>query len=95
MEAARPLRATHFMQTEPTDISEEMRRKAKVCETIAQDKTEESLTGASCEKEMNEQEAKAWRLKSQVWVEAEAIVRGGATGQTPPAKLGNEPARAG
>ncbi|MGA2247357.1 MAG: hypothetical protein ABSH48_20390 [Verrucomicrobiota bacterium] len=74
------------MQTEPTKISEEMQQKAKVCETIAQDKIEESLTGASCEKEMNEQDAKAWRLKSQVWLEAEAIVRAGSTGQSPPAK---------
>ena len=65
------------MQTEPTNISEQMKRKAEVCETIAQDKIEESLTGASCEKEMNEQEAKTWRLKSQVWVEAAVIVSDG------------------
>jgi hypothetical protein len=74
------------MQSEPTKISEEMQHKAKVCETIAQDKTEESLTGASCEKEMNEQEAKAWRMKSLVWLEAEAIVRTDSAGQPPPAK---------
>jgi hypothetical protein len=72
------------MPTEPTNISEELRRKAKVCETIAQDKTEESLTGASDEKETNQQDAKAWRLKSEVWLEADAIVR---AGQAPPAKL--------
>jgi hypothetical protein len=35
---------------------------------------------------MNEEEAKAWRLKSQVWLEAEAIARAGSTGQSPPAK---------
>jgi hypothetical protein len=74
------------MPTEPTRISEEMEQNAKVCETIAEDKTQESLTGASCEKEMNEQEAKAWRLKSQVWLEAEAIVRAGSTEPPPPAK---------
>jgi hypothetical protein len=69
------------MQTEPTKVTEALREKAKVCETIAQDKTEESLTGAACEKEMNEQEAKAWRLKSQIWREAGAIVQAGADGR--------------
>jgi len=67
------------MQTEPTKITEELARKAQVCETIAQDKTEEALTGASSEKSMNEEEAKAWRLKSKIWQEAEAIVK-----ETPP-----------
>jgi hypothetical protein len=74
------------MQTAPTKISKEMQQKAKVCETIAQDKIEESLTGASCGKEMNKKDAEAWRLKSQVWLEAEAIVRVGSTGPSPPAK---------
>jgi hypothetical protein len=74
------------MQTELTKITEELQHKAAVCETIAQDKTEEALTGASCEKELNEQDAKAWRLKSQVWVEAEAIVRAGLPGEPPPVK---------
>ncbi len=73
------------MQTElPEKISAELQQKARVCETIAQDKTEESLTGASCEKEMNEQDAKAWRLKSQVWLEADAIVRAGSTDKSGP-----------
>jgi hypothetical protein len=75
-------KANYIMQTEPTNITEALQRKAQVCETIAQDKIEESLTGASCEKEMNEQDAKAWRLKSQVWLEAEAIVRVGPNGQS-------------
>ena len=74
------------MQTDLTKITEEMQHKAVVCETIAQDKTEEALTGASCEKELNEQDAKAWRLKSQVWAEAEAIVRAGLAGESPPVK---------
>ena len=73
------------MQTEPGDISEELQRKAKVCETIAQDKTEESLTGASAEKVVNEQDAKDWQLKSQVWLEANAIVQADSTGR--PKKL--------
>ena len=81
----------HSMQTQPTKISEAMQQKAKVCETIAQDKTDESLTGASAEKTMNEEEAKAWRLKSQVWLEAEAIARGGAAGQSSPPQQGPNP----
>ncbi len=76
------------MQTEPTKVSEELQRKAKVCETIAQDKTEESLTGASAEKAANEQDAKDWRLKSEVWKEADVIVRAGSTEPAPPAKQG-------
>lgn len=64
------------MQTQLTKISEEMQQQAKRCETIAQDKTEEALTGAPSDKERNEQEAKEWMAKSQVWLEAEAIVRG-------------------
>ena len=67
------------MPTEPTNISEAMQQKAKVCETVAEDKIQESLTGESHEKEMNEQEAKVWREKSKVWTEAEAIVRTGIT----------------
>jgi hypothetical protein len=74
------------MPTEPTNLSEELQRKAKVCETIAQDKTEESLTGASAEKATNQQDAKDWRLKSEVWLEADAIVRADSTSQSPPAK---------
>lgn len=63
------------MQTQLTRISEELLRQAKRCETIAQDKTEESLTGAPDEKEKNEQEAKDWMAKSLVWLEAETLVR--------------------
>ncbi len=73
------------MPIEPTKISKQLQRKAEVCETIAQDKTEESLTGASAEKETNEQDAKAWRLKSEVWLEADAIVRAGSAKLAPPA----------
>ena len=67
------------MQTEPTKISEAMQQKAKVCETVAEDKIQESLTGEPHEKELNEQEAKVWREKSKVWTEAETIVRTGTT----------------
>ena len=42
-----------------------MQQNAKVCETIAEDKTQESLTGESNEKEMNEQDAKVWQGKIQ------------------------------
>jgi hypothetical protein len=67
------------MQTQPTEplkASEEMQRQAKICETIAQDKKEEALTGDASEREMNEQDAKEWMVKSKVWLKAEAIVRG-------------------
>ena len=63
-----------------------MQQKTKVCETIAEDKTQESLTGESAEKVMNEAEAKAWREKSKIWAEAEAMVRTNSTPPTPPAK---------
>ena len=37
---------------------------------------EEARTGASCDQEKNTQEAKEWMIKSKVWLEAEAVVRG-------------------
>lgn len=77
------------MPSEPTKVSEELKQKAKVCETIAEDKTQESLTGEPHQKEMNEQEAKVWREKSKVWLEAEAIVRTDPVNQTPPADKSN------
>jgi len=64
------------MQTQLAKVIEELQRQAKVCETVAQDKTEEALTGASTDKEKNEQEAREWMAKSKVWIEAEAVVRG-------------------
>jgi hypothetical protein len=64
------------MQTQLTKISEEMKRQANRCETIAQDKTQEALTGEPNDKARNERAAGEWMLKSQVWLEAEAIVRG-------------------
>jgi hypothetical protein len=74
------------MPIEPTKISEVMQQKAKVCETVAEDKAQESLTGEPHEKELNEQDAKVWREKSKVWTEAEAIVRADLPDPTPPAK---------
>ena len=59
-----------------TKIIEEMQQHAKTCETVAQDATEEALTGASCDKDKNAQDAKEWMIKSKVWLEAEAVVRG-------------------
>lgn len=73
------------MQTQWIKIMEEMQRHAKVCETVAKDKTEESLTGESCDKAKNMQEAKEWMLKSHVWLEAEAVVRKFALPLAPPA----------
>lgn len=63
------------MQTRLSRLIEELQRQAKVCETVAQDKTQESLTAESCDSERNAQEAKDWLLKSKVWLEAEAVVR--------------------
>lgn len=64
------------MQTQLNKIIEELQRNAKVCETVAQDKTEEALTAESVDSETNAQEAKEWTIKSKVWLEAEAVVRG-------------------
>ena len=64
------------MQTLLTKIIEEMQRQAKVCETVAQDKTQEALTGASADSEKNTLEAREWMVKSKVWIEAEDYVRG-------------------
>jgi len=63
------------MDIQLIQVFEELQRQAKRCATISEDKTQESLTGAPSEKEKNEQEAKEWLLKSDVWVEAEAVVR--------------------
>ncbi len=63
------------MKTLLTKIIEEMHRRAKVCETAANDSTEEALTGESCEKENNTQLAKDWMIKSNVWLEAADAVR--------------------
>jgi hypothetical protein len=63
------------METTLTKIIEEMQRRAKVCETAANDSTEQALTGESCEKEKNTQLAKDWMLKSKVWLEAEDAIR--------------------
>ena len=64
------------MQTLLTKIIEEMQRQAKVCDTVAQDKTQEALTGASADNEKNTLEAAEWTVKSKVWLQAEEFVRG-------------------
>lgn len=63
------------MQTLLTKIIEEMHQRAKVCETAAQDSTEQALTGESSEKEKHTQDAKDWTIKSKFWLEAEGVVR--------------------
>jgi len=73
------------MPTPPKPAAGQMEQKAKVCETIAEDLTQESLTGASCDKAVNEQAAKDWRLKSQIWTEAEALARAIPPDPAPPA----------
>jgi hypothetical protein len=74
------------MELSPDKISEAMQQKAKVCETIAADKSQESLTGEPHEKKLNEQDAKVWREKSKVWTEAAAIVHTDTPDPAPPAK---------
>lgn len=63
------------MKSPYPEIIEELKRQAERCRTIAADKTQEALVGASNEKEKNEQDAKEWLLKSTVWLEAETVVR--------------------
>jgi hypothetical protein len=64
-----------FMGNRFAKLIERIEHQAQVCETVAKDKTEESLTGESSEKEMNEAEAREWALKAGVWREAVALVR--------------------
>jgi hypothetical protein len=64
------------MQTPLAKLIEEMQQHAKDCETEARGKTQAALLGAPGNKEKNQQEARLWRIKSQVWLEAEAVVRG-------------------
>jgi len=63
------------MQTQLMEIIEAMQQHAKTCETVAQDKAEEALTGESSEKEKNTQDAHEWMIRSKVWLEAEAVVQ--------------------
>jgi len=64
------------METQLMEIIKELQLHAKTCETVAQDKTEEALTGESSEKEKNIQDANEWMVRSKVWLEAEEVVRG-------------------
>ena len=57
-------------------IIEEIQQRASTCETVARDKDEEALTGASDDKDRNKREAREWKMKSEVWREAETMVRG-------------------
>ena len=59
-----------------TGLFEAMQQRARTCETASHDATEESLTGEASLREKNEQDAKAWMIKSQVWLEAAEVVRG-------------------
>ena len=62
------------MKTPETMLIEEMQQRARTCETVAKDKSEEALTGAASEKDQNTQDAKEWMIRSEVWLEAESIV---------------------
>ena len=69
----------------------ELKQRAKTCETASQDLTEAALTGGeTSDKEKNTQDTNEWMIRSKVWLEAEAVVRG----FLPPAALndaGGEP----
>jgi len=58
-----------------TNILEALQQHAKTCETAAQDSSQEALTGESSDREKNTENARIWLIKSQVWIEAEAVVR--------------------
>ena len=74
------------MNQQPINRSEALEQKAKVCATVAEDITEESLTGEACEKEKNEAEAKVWQQKSEGLLKAAAMVSATASDQAPPVK---------
>ena len=57
-------------------LIEALQQHAKTCETASQDSTEESLTGEASLREKNEQDARMWRTKAQVWQEAVEVARG-------------------
>ena len=59
-----------------TSILEALQQHARTCETAAQDSSQEALTGESSDREKNTENAKLWLIKSKVWIEAEAVVRG-------------------
>ena len=70
---------TKTVEPRPTGLNpilEALQQHARTCETAAQDSSQEALTGESHDKDKNTQLAKDWMLKSQVWREAEAVVRG-------------------
>jgi len=56
-------------------ILEALQQHARTCATAAEDSSQEALTGESSNKEKNTQDAKMWQIKSEVWLEAEALVR--------------------
>lgn len=57
-------------------ILEALQQHARTCATAAEDSSQEALTGESSNKEKNKQDARIWQIKSEVWLEAEAVVRG-------------------
>lgn len=63
------------MENSLTNLVEDIRGQALVCETVAQDLNEQSLTGESRLKEKYETEARDWLLKAGVWREAELLAR--------------------
>ncbi len=63
------------MENTLSKLVEEIGGQALVCETVAHDLNEQSLTGESRLKEKYEAEARDWVLKASVWREAELLAR--------------------
>lgn len=59
-----------------SQIIEALQQHAQTCETASEDATEESLTGEASLREKNVEDARVWMIKSRVWLEAVAVVRG-------------------
>jgi hypothetical protein len=57
-------------------ILDALQQHARTCATAGEDSSQEALTGESSNKEKNTQDARIWQIKSEVWLEAEAVVRG-------------------
>lgn len=63
------------MENSLRNLVDDLGGQALVCETVAQDLNEQSLTGESRLKEKYETEAREWLLKAGVWREAESLAR--------------------
>jgi hypothetical protein len=63
------------MENTLSKLVEEIGGQALVCETVAHDLNEQSLTGESRLSEKYQTESRDWLLKAKVWREAELLAR--------------------